>query len=316
MYKLKQLEEDFIVKEKLDLKFTDNGNYSYYLLKKKNISTFECIKKIANFLKINPKYINASGLKDKKAITYQYISIFRGIRKNFSFDTFNLEYLGSGKERINIGVHEGNYFEIVVRNINQLPKRKDYVINYFDCQRFGKYEDNHMIGRMFIKRQFSDVVNLLIQRNEYKIKEYLEKKPNDYIGSLRNLPKKTLKFYISAYQSYLWNECIKKYSKYDLKFNEVFPIIGFGIEEENEIKKDVINNILNKENLTLRDFIIREFPELTSEGGVRNVFSKIVNLKIYDLVDDELNLGKKKVKITFFLNKGDYATNVCKNLFQ
>jgi tRNA pseudouridine13 synthase len=315
MYKLKQIEEDFIVKEKLDLKFNEKGEYSYYLLEKKNISTFDCIYDISFVLKISSKYINASGLKDKKAITYQYISIKNAPKQDYSLDKFKLKFLGRGNDRINIGSHEGNYFEIVVRNIEKKPIKKDYILNFFDDQRFGKFKDNHIIGRMLIKREFKKVVELLIERNEYKIKDYLKLKPNDYIGALRKIPKKELFFYISAYQSYLWNECVFKYSKFNPTIDESFPLIGFGIEVNDNIKKIIIDEILKKENIILRDFIIREFPEITTAGSSRNIFSKIYDFKMDELENDEFNIGKKKIKICFYLNKGDYATNVCKNLF-
>ena len=128
MYRIKQLPEDFIVREKLNLKLDDSGEYSYFLLRKKDYSTFDAIDQIAKKLKINPKFINAAGLKDRSAFTEQFISISKGSKADVEInkDIF-LKFAGSGSERLNIGALEGNGFEIVVRNLDKgvVPKKKD-----------------------------------------------------------------------------------------------------------------------------------------------------------------------------------------------
>ena len=56
-------------------------------------------------------------------------------------------------------------------------------------------------------------------------------------------------------------------------------------------------------------------PELASAGGVRQASVKASKLKIGRLQKDELNEGKKKVKVNFELPKGAYATLLIKVLF-
>ena len=72
---------------------------------------------------------------------------------------------------------------------------------------------------------------------------------------------------------------------------------------------------MEKEEIDYRDFIIKQMPELTSEGNSRKVFAEVKKLKIGKLEKDELNKGKNKVKIKFFLDKGCYATMLIKNMF-
>ena len=74
MYKIKQIPEDFIVKEINDIILNNDGKYSYFLLKKKNYNTLNAIKAIAKKLKINEKDIGFAGNKDKEAVTKQTIS--------------------------------------------------------------------------------------------------------------------------------------------------------------------------------------------------------------------------------------------------
>jgi tRNA(Glu) U13 pseudouridine synthase TruD len=73
---------------------------------------------------------------------------------------------------------------------------------------------------------------------------------------------------------------------------------------------------MQQEGITYRDFIIKSLPEISPEGSSRKLYSEIKKLKIGTLENDELNKGMKKVKISFFLNKGDYATMAIKNMFR
>lgn len=314
MYKIKQLPEDFYVEERLELKFNENGKYSYYLLSKKNYSTSDSISVIAKIFKVKPKLINCAGLKDKRAVTKQYISISGGPTKNLNLKDINLDFLGKGQDRINVGSLDGNYFNIVVRNITSPPKEVSYVPNYFDSQRFGYNQNNHEIGRHLIKRNFREAVSYFIEIPE--VKTHIEKNPSDSIGALRKLPKRELQFYVSAYQSYLWNSCVKRYLESKPKKESKFPMFGFDLETKSNEKNEIINEILKEEGIRLRDFIVREFPEISCDSYDRKVFSEVVNLKIGELDEDELNSRMKKIKVEFYLNKGNYATNVIKYMFE
>ena len=87
-------------------------------------------------------------------------------------------------------------------------KSKLQFMNYYDDQRFGIKKDNHIIGKLFIKKQFKEAATLFITRDHYpytKAKKYLETHLNDYIGTLRILPRKLLLMFVHAYQSWLWN---------------------------------------------------------------------------------------------------------------
>ena len=117
MFKIKQLLGDFYVKEIMKLNF-NNGNYGYFLLKKKNLTTLDSLNIITNKLKIDLRFIRYAGNKDKKAITEQYVSVYKR-NKNLKLRNLELEFLGCGKERIKLGENTGNYFKIVVRNLNK-----------------------------------------------------------------------------------------------------------------------------------------------------------------------------------------------------
>ena len=201
MFIIKEKPDDFIVKEKINLIFNKQGRYAYYELQKKGLTTSEAVKRIAKSFNIDSKYINIAGNKDKHAVTTQFISINKGQAKNIESKDLNLKYVGNGDDRISLGCLEGNFFEITVRNVEKLPRELRTIINYFDDQRFGNNKDNHILGQLFVERNFKEVCSKL----------GLLVKENDFVGALRNIPRDVLRMYINAYQSYLWNENVKEY---------------------------------------------------------------------------------------------------------
>lgn len=305
MYLLKQLPEDFIVKELIDLNLNPQGKYIYFKLTKKNFSTPSAISFLSN--KWNKK-ISFAGLKDKIAITEQFCSV-QGVSKDkISLDLHQInsfiktEFIGIASQPISLGDHKGNYFEITVRNINQTINRQPLInnsfTNLFGEQRFSK--NNSQIGEALVKRDFKTAINLIIKNHEH-YKHILEIKDNNYISALRKLPKKLLLFYLNAFQSKIWNELAQNYAN---DYTSI-PLIGFGTSHK------LFNNLPYKP----KDFIFKEFPELSMEGNERQTKVKALNLKISNLENDELNKGMKKLKLQFELPKGSYATEFVRQNF-
>ena len=74
--KLKQLPTDFIVEEIPNIRVTQEiDDQAIFLLEKKEIDTYNAVNSIAKKLHIPPSEIGYAGLKDKRALTRQYISI-------------------------------------------------------------------------------------------------------------------------------------------------------------------------------------------------------------------------------------------------
>ena len=69
MYKIKQLPEDFIVKEISHVNPQLNGQYAYFILKKTNLTTIDALQILSNKFKIPLKNFGFAGNKDKKAVT-------------------------------------------------------------------------------------------------------------------------------------------------------------------------------------------------------------------------------------------------------
>lgn len=313
MYILKQTPEDFLVEEINSINLSKSGRYSIFLLNKKNINTEKAVGKIAERLRIPRRFIGYSGIKDKSAITSQYISIKGNYNiDKLDFDNFGIVFQGFSDKDVFLGSHQGNRFTITVRNIEKSPRKVDLFPNYFGEQRFS--EQNIELGRFIIKRKYKEAIDLLSKKSgdyEAQIKSHINNHPNDFVGALRNIPKKILILLVHSYQSHLWNKAVTTYIKEkDLNTlkGKSFPIFGFGTEFEDEEIESIYEDITKEENIKERDFIFKDIPEISAEGESRPLVAEIGDLSISGLEEDELNQGKKKCTISFSLGKGSYAT--------
>ncbi|MBI2546594.1 tRNA pseudouridine(13) synthase TruD [Candidatus Woesearchaeota archaeon] len=320
MYTLKQIPEDFIVKEIFDIsrKLKDKGRFSYYTLRKRNYTTLQAIQKVAEQLHIELKNISFAGNKDRRAVTEQAIAIL-GKGRELHLPGIELRFLGYGDEPIRLGEHEKNEFIMTARNFDSKPALNslEYFPNFFDKQRFSK--NNPEIGKLLVKQDYKKAVELLLENGNGAsiMKEALDARPNDYAGALRLLPRKLLKLYVHSYQSKLWNIVLARFlEKEHIDAGAIperldglnIPILGFATELENETIEALYSEIMAEEQITARDFISRAMPELSSAGAVRHAFARIYGLETVEKEDDELNTGKQKIKIKFQLDTGCYAT--------
>ena len=326
MYTLKELPEDFVVKEISNVEMKDSGKYGYYLLWKRNRNTLDVIKELAKRLHIPEKDIGIAGNKDKLAITEQVISVPSRCSKEqvlaIQLEQISLTFCGYGDKPISLGDLAGNSFEIIVRDLSldHIPMIT-FIPNYFDEQRFSK--QNGDIGRSIIKKDFSQAAQLIA---EAVVKEHLSHYPTDCVGALKKLPLRLLRMYVNAYQSFLWNQAVAGIFRDDLKKEVAYsfgtfvfphlkhdlkvPLPGF----DSKMMCKEVEEVMKKEGISCRDFIIKQIPELSLEGEWRETCVEVMNFSA-TLSDDELHEGKKKARLTFTLPKGSYATIVVKSLF-
>jgi len=144
--KLKRTSDDFQVQERIALS-ADGGNFALYLLTKQSLGTPEAIGAIARRWKLRREQIAFAGLKDKHALTRQFITIAGGPRRNLTQENLALEYQGQAARPIHAGDITANGFVVVLRDLVQgdighlvesLPAVSQFgAPNYFDNQRFG-----------------------------------------------------------------------------------------------------------------------------------------------------------------------------------
>jgi tRNA pseudouridine13 synthase len=144
--KIKSRPADFQVEELTDFRCAD-GPFAVYLLTKESIGTPEAITAIERRWQVSRRAITYGGLKDKHAVTRQWVTIHRGPRRSLEQSHLSLVYQGQSPRPFGPQDIAANRFRLVLRNLPEAQAEKilslkdalsrDGVPNYFDDQRFG-----------------------------------------------------------------------------------------------------------------------------------------------------------------------------------
>lgn len=301
-------------------------------------------------------------------------------------ENIKLEFVGYCNKKIKIGDLEGNRFTITVRNIQKgdtagIHSRANTISeigipNYFDSQRFGSVIHNEFIAKYLIQKNYEQAVKIFLtkylksERKKTKdekrkilanwknlesinvnskifrlvINEY--NKTKSWLEAYKKIPPNLREMFVNAYQSYLWNECVKEtlkkivgkerlytidynigslifYKKLiDAEINKIpltFQTISHSMKFSSEFEEEIIKSLLSKENIDLKDLDIEEETSNFFKTRKRELILKPQGFTISELEIDEINdKGKKnryKITLSFILHKGSYATLITKRLF-
>ena len=198
---------DFTVEEIPLYTFTGEGEHLVLQVRKKDMTTWEMLDAISNHVGIRRREMGYAGLKDKHAMTIQYISVLaihEEKLKAFTHDKIKILSTVRHNNKIRVGHLKGNRFNIRLKKVLGVQKDKlDSVLkwiktngvpNYFGQQRFGNDGDNWVDGKKLID------------------------------GTLKMRDKKTREFLMGSYQSYLFNNWLSKRMELNLlleKFSEL-----------------------------------------------------------------------------------------------
>lgn len=167
--KLKVLPEDFQVDEQIVVTPKATGSFGLYRLSKRSVGTPEAIREISRVWRLSPKQVRYGGLKDRHAVTTQYLTVLNGPKKNQAGRNWKLAYLGQVDEPFSSSSFRGNRFRIVIRDLSkpavsrlrlQIEQvRQVGVANYFDEQRFGSVSrEGRFIAQSLIEGDFERAV--------------------------------------------------------------------------------------------------------------------------------------------------------------
>lgn len=144
--KLKCAPEDFQVEERVLLR-PGSGQFGLYLLTKTSLGTPEAIDAILQKWNLARWQVAYAGLKDKHALTRQYVTVKGGPRQGLRQTNIELAYLGQVKEPIHAKDIAANTFTVVLRDMRPeevaaagaaMEQIGQFGLpNYFDDQRFG-----------------------------------------------------------------------------------------------------------------------------------------------------------------------------------
>ncbi|MEA1913867.1 MAG: tRNA pseudouridine(13) synthase TruD [Campylobacterota bacterium] len=189
----KQSKDDFVVTEVPLYEFSGEGEHLIVKLRKKDLATWDALHILSDFVGCKSRDIGYAGLKDKNAMTIQYLSMPKKFEEKLkTFEHKNIKILETTyhNNKIRIGHLKGNKFFIRLKHVSPVNARKIEEVlgkivthgipNYFGFQRFGIEGDNYIKGREIAQ------------------------------GKRKERNKKLNKMFISAYQSHLFNHWLSK----------------------------------------------------------------------------------------------------------
>jgi len=203
MFKIKEKPQDFYVKEIIDVPIKEKGEYALYRLKKVDRNTVDVVRELANKFRIPVKNVTFAGLKDKNAVTEQFLAI-KGLKNPTEIvegDNYKLTLVGFTDRPLELGEFKGNYFEIVVRNVSKkereraeknLPFVAKYgFANYFGEQRFGSVRHaKEFIIKHLLKHKYEDALReYLLSYSDWRMKRKLKKLWGNWREYLKAMPK-------------------------------------------------------------------------------------------------------------------------------
>jgi tRNA pseudouridine13 synthase len=257
-FHFKQSPRDFVVEEIPLYEFSGEGEHLILQVRKKNLTTNEMIGQIARYLGIKNKEIGYAGLKDKNAMTVQYISLHKKYKEaleNFNFDGIKILSKTYHNNKIRIGHLRGNRFYIKLKKVNPTSAAKiDEALknieafgmpNFFGYQRFGKDGDNHILGEKIAK------------------------------GEARERNPRVKKLLINAYQSHLFNLWLSR----RLEINSL--VSSFKVEE--------IETLLNMPNEEVKKMKAQKHPFKLISGDVMEHYP---HGRLFDFEGDEEDLKR------------------------
>ena len=118
-----------------------------------------------------------------------------------------------------------------------------------------------------------------------------------------------MRCFVSSYQSILFNQALQRLSRPPREL----PVVGYLTNFKDDAVGRAYHHVLQQEGLRPADFLIRQLPEASSEGGMRPSF---VTAKRFSCSweADALHSGMLACTLSFFLRPGAYATWVVKAL--
>lgn len=172
---LKERPEDFVVEEIPLYEPCGVGEHLYLLIEKRGRATLEVVREIAGHFRVPVRAVGYAGMKDKHAVTRQYLSVHtRDDRAADSIDIRGVTVLDVARHRnkLRVGQLRGNRFSVRIRGVD--PKLVPVIRatvqqlalsgapNFAGEQRFGFNFTNHLIGRTFLKQDWQQMCHWLL----------------------------------------------------------------------------------------------------------------------------------------------------------
>ncbi|MFG0260458.1 MAG: tRNA pseudouridine(13) synthase TruD, partial [Phycisphaerales bacterium JB041] len=169
--------EDFLVEEIPLYPPSGTGEHVYLFVQKQAMSTLDMVGVLARHFGVPKRDIGYAGLKDKRAITRQVVSVRLPGREVEDIpmlrdDRLTILWVDKHENKLRRGHLSGNRFSIKVRGVGfqaALPAQRalermarEGMPNRIGPQRFGMLGNNHLIGRAIVLTRWQEALGHLL----------------------------------------------------------------------------------------------------------------------------------------------------------
>ncbi|AMP92607.1 tRNA pseudouridine(13) synthase TruD [Legionella pneumophila] len=314
--------EDFQVNELLEGQFSGEGEHIVLKIEKRGLTTEEVVKSLARLINKPIKLISYAGLKDKQALTTQWLSIHAPGEIINSIETLEapgwkiLECTRHNK-KLRPGFLSGNHFTITLRDVSNeadLIHRIEQiklkgVPNYFGEQRFGrdggnliKAEEMLVHGRKikdkFLKGMYFSAArawlyNLILSR---RVKDSSWNQP--LLGDVMQLSGSNSIFVTDKNMD---EQLVKRISEKDI--SPASPLPGKS------------KNLVNGKALQIINEVYAEWSAWL-DGLEKNGLEEAWRANILYAEQIEYTIKQDTLELSFILPAGSYATVILRELVQ
>lgn len=175
--RLRERPEDFLVEELPLYDPSGSGEHLYMLVQKRSMSTLDMVGVLARHFGVPRRDIGYAGLKDKRAVTRQVVSVRLPGRDVSDVpmlrdDRLAILWVDRHENKLRRGHLRGNRFSIRVRGVS-LPDvlhaqrtlqrlSREGLPNRIGPQRFGILGNNHLVGRAIVLGEWEEALGHLL----------------------------------------------------------------------------------------------------------------------------------------------------------
>ena len=319
---------DFVVEEIPAYEPSGEGEHLFLWIEKRDVAGEELLRHVARRLAISPGDVGSAGLKDRRAITRQWISVSARCEPAISqIATDRIEVLHTARHgnKLRTGHLRGNRFSIRVRDVSEQASDRASRIaeeigrlgcpNYFGPQRFGHNEQTLQLGLDLIRGKASPG-SIPFARRRFLLRMSLSAVQSALFnsvlaarleqGRLHSVLCGDVMQVVASGGQFVVDDQAAEQRRFDLR--EIVltgPIFGPSMRAAKEAADELEQAVLAEWDLSAADFA--RFPKLTS-GTRRPLIAWPANLRI--------QTEDASLRIDFELGSGCYATSLLREFMK
>ena len=355
-----------ILREKTLDKISQSGSYTVYKLKKHGIDTNHALSDIFKKYGLRLKALGLKDANASTEQYVCDMSAGRSTQ-NIVTNRYTLEKIGLVQKPLTKKDMVGNHFKIKIDEADFTKiaqfNEQDKILNFYGYQRFGSRRPvSHIVGKAILQKNFDHAVDVLLSHtSEYdlpqniRVREMLKDRSNyskifkeippqmdiermvvnemmisnnNSLKALRAIPLQLRRFFVEAFQSFVFNKAVSEAHEYgeellqplpqDVCFDRndilgryqndplqrlAIPLAGYSYSKKSRFDK-YISQVLDDEQISTKDFFVKEMQEASEEGGFRQAIMTCNDF------------STSEPYVSFTLSRGSYATILLREIIK